>query len=68
MFIFKDYNRSELHGVLSKVLKCDLEVNDFEFQQRNYAHLEKKMKPVILPALIQIVSDVFFLKDYFGCE
>ena len=40
------------HGVVTKVLDCGIEVNEFEFQSRYYVHfrnnaLKKGMKPII---------------------
>ena len=52
-------------------LDCSLKVSKFKLEWHSYIHfltntLGKGMKPLILPAMIQIVLQLFFYKDDFG--
>ena len=56
-----------------KAMDCGIVVSKFEFKSRYYVHfrantLEKGMNPLILSAMGQIVSLMFFLENGFGIK
>ena len=56
-----------------KEMDCRIVISEFELYSRYYVHfrtntLEKGMNALILPAMGQIVPQLFFSKDGFGIK
>ena len=67
------WGRRNPRGLVAKVLDCDNVVSEFELQLRYYVHFQihtlgKYMNPLILSAMGQIGSLMFFCEDRFGIK
>ena len=60
-------------GVMVKAMDCRIVAREFEFQSHYYVHLRtntlgKGMNPLILPAMGETVSLLFFWNNNFGIK